>query len=147
MKLTAETFDILNEELQELETISLPAARSAVEESKSQGDNSQNSEYFVAAEAEAHVKARHMAVVATLAAHNTPLSAAAHKVSPGSQIVLSVDGIDEVYVYGSAEENLCWPDVITPLSPMGKFLVNLELGQSFSFNGKEITLKSVVNKT
>lgn len=146
MNLTLETFNKLKEELRTLETVRLPITRLAVEESKSQGDNSQNSEYFVAAEEESQVKTRYVTVAAALAAHASAVTVSTQKVSPGSQIVLSVGGVDECYIYGSAEENLCWPDVITPLSPIGRFLVNLEPGQSFRFNGTEMTLKSVTFK-
>ena len=143
MKLTAVTLGKLKEELRTLETVRLPAARLSVEESKSQGDNSQNSEYFVAAEEESQVKARHASVLAALAAHTLAARVSEQKVSSGSQIVLSVGGVDEIYIYGSAEENLCWPDVVTPQSPIGKFLENLEPGQSFRYNGIEMTLKSI----
>ena len=146
MKLTLKTFNKLKEELRILETVRLPTTRLAVEESKSQGDNSQNSEYFVAADDESQVKARYAIVIAALAAHVSSVTVSTQKVSPGSQIVLSAGGVDECYIYGSVEENLCWPDVITPLSPMGRFLVNLEPGQGFRFNGTEMTLKSVAYK-
>lgn len=147
MRLTSKTFNALTQELYLLETVRLPAARQAVEESKLQGDNSQNNEYFVAAEDEAQARTRHALVVAAIQAHNVSLASCANKVGAGSQIVLSVGNIDEVYLYGSVEESMCWPDVVTPLSPIGKFLTDLEPGQSFVFNGTQMTLKSIVDRT
>lgn len=122
MKLTAKTYTKLVEELEHLSAIVLPAARLSVEESKSQGDNSQNSEYFVAAQEESAVKARYASVYNTLEAHKVHKHESAGKFATGSEVVLDIEGEQESYIYGALEEMSCWSDVITPQSPLGLFL-------------------------
>ena len=147
MKLTAKTYTKLVEELEHLSAIALPAARLSVEESKSQGDNSQNSEYFVAAQEESAVRARYTSVCDALEAHKAYRHNAARKISTGSEVILDVEGEQESYLYGAPEEMSCWSDVITPQSPLGLFLDKLEVGASGKFNKLTIKLISITDRT
>lgn len=129
MSVSRTTRERLAKELRHLEEVGLPAARRAIEDARTQGDTSQNPDFFIAAEAEGRLRDRHSRLLRLL--REPPVDAAqGGAVTVGVVVDLDFgDGI-ETYTVGSIEEQFGAVQVITPESPVGRAIMGALPGQT-----------------
>jgi transcription elongation factor GreA len=146
MRLSQRTLERLEAELIQIEQVLLPAARAAVEDSRTQGDSSQNPDYFVAAEAEASLLTRQSSIRHALDAHagSSAAPAAEGVASPGRFLLLDFGAGPEEFLLGSIEERWGDVEVVTPTSPIGAAVTGLRKGARFRLpSGVEVVLVDV----
>jgi len=146
VKLSREARIRLEQELGRLENELLPAARRGVEEARTQGDMSQNPDFFIAAEAEGRLLLRRSAVVEALEADATsvPVALDAGVVAPGCVVTLDFGDGPEEYLIGSIEEQYGDMLVITPESPIGRELIGRCAGAEVaSPSGSRVRLAAI----
>lgn len=137
MRLSDAAFLKLSIELSRLLDEQLPAALALVNDSRTAGDISQNSDYFVAADAEAQVRVRVRRIEAVLAAHAKAVESGeavsgVDVVRAGVVVTVDFGGNDLAkYLFGSIEEaGVADVDVVTLDSPMGKAVLGAAVGDS-----------------
>lgn len=145
MRLSKFTRDVLQQELTHLREEALPRLAGLVIDAKSQGDTSQNPDYFIVAEEERQVNQRVAEVVAALAADDHEDEPPLDVVGPGRLVVVDFgDGDAETLVFGSVEERCLGLDVMTPGSPLGERLLGRKVGESVETpSGVRVVVKDV----
>ena len=125
MQLSSPTLSKLVSELEELLHVKIPAVQKAIENAKGAGDNSQNTDYFVAATEEAQLRGRAVRIRRVIDEHNSALAkddltVRADVVRVGVLVELTFeDGGAAEYLVGSIEESCTGHTVVTPDSPLG----------------------------
>lgn len=130
VRLTKEAVQRLEAELVTLTEEEAPRVRAMVEEAKGAGDNSQNPDYFLAAEEEANLLARIKRVRDALEAHAAASMVAldTETVQPGVFVDLDFgDGPESFYV-GSISAAGGDITVLTPESRVGAALIGKRVG-------------------
>ena len=129
MRLTQQAEQRLRDELAWLEDVEIPRVRSMVEEAKSAGDNSQNPDYFMAAEEEGNVLARVKRTRAALAGHDLAegVELDLSFVQPGVFVHLDFGDGPEMFYVGAIEASGDVP-VLTPMSKVGQDLMGRSVG-------------------
>lgn len=147
MRLSESSYNRISGEVRFLIEVRVPAVRAMVVESKGAGDNSQNTDYFSAAEEEGRVLAELARLQAVLHAHE--LAAARGQETPdglsvacGVVVTVSFGEDDsEDYLIGSIEESRSSDiAVVTPESPLGAALMGCRVNDQVRWetpNGKE----------
>lgn len=117
----------------------LPAAQQVIENAKGAGDNSPNTDYFVAAAEEAQLRGRAVRIERAIDAHNSALSvvgsaARGNVASVGVVAELTFeDGGAEEYLVGSIEETVTGHTVVTPDSPLGLEVLGGAVGDTVTW--------------
>ena len=132
----------LREELRRLDTELLPAAHAAIEDARTQGDTSQNPDFFLAAEAEGQLYARRSAVLAALGDAGSE-EAFDGTVRPGVSVVLDFGEGEETFLFGSVEEMRSGFQVITPGSPLGAALSGQQAGTTVQHGSMSVRVVAV----
>lgn len=130
MRLTKDAVQRLEAELTMLVEEEAPRVRAMVEEAKGAGDNSQNPDYFLAAEEEANLLARIKRVRDALEGHATASMTTLdlETVQPGVFVELDFgDGPESFYV-GSISAAGGDTTVLTPESRVGAALLGKRVG-------------------
>ena len=133
--LTATAAERLHDELTHIREVQLPAAREAIAESKSAGDNSENNDFFVALDDEAQLLARVAQIEATLRDAEIVESVSTSNVGPGTVVSLDFgDGDVEKMFVGSIEESkVSEHPVLTVTSPLGAAVLGAAVGEVVSY--------------
>jgi transcription elongation factor GreA len=131
----------LREELHALETTLIPAAHAAIEDARTQGDTSQNPDFFLAAEEEGKLYTRRSIILAALA--ETIDTVFDGTVQAGVVVVLDFGTGPEEFLVGSVEELRSGFDVITPGSPLGIALLGHHAGDVVRSGPVEVTVVDV----
>jgi transcription elongation factor GreA len=148
MQLSSPTLLKLVSELGELLNVKIPAAQQVIENAKGAGDNSQNTDYFVAATEEAQLRGRAVRIERTIDAHNSALAVAGSAacgdvVRVGVVVELTFeDGGAEEYLVGSIEETATGYTVVTPDSPLGLGVLGGVVGDTVTWetpSGAEVS--------
>jgi transcription elongation factor GreA len=153
VRLSDISYNRISDEVQFLMNVRVPEVRAMVVASKGAGDNSQNTDYFSAAEEEGRVLAELARLQAVLHAHE--LAVAEEQVVPdGGTVVCGVivtiefsKEDHEDYLIGSIEESRSSnAAVITPESPLGSALMGRHVGEEVCWstpNGQEMKAELV----
>jgi transcription elongation factor GreA len=145
MRLSQATELRLREELRKLSEVELPKIREAVYEARTQGDSSQNPDYFTVAEEEGMVLARIEQIRHALAQHESSVDQdrSWDRAVPGCVIVLDFgDGREKMY-FGSIEESGDL-EVLTPGSPIGRAVDGRQVGDRIELpTGLSVTVVAV----
>jgi len=153
VRLSDSSYNRISDEVRFLSDVRVPEVRAMVVASKGAGDNSQNTDYFSAAEEEGRVLAELARLQAVLHAHE--LAVAGGQVVPdGGTVVCGVvvtiafsDEDHEDYLIGSIEESKSSnAAVVTPESPLGSALMGRRSGEEVCWstpNGEEMKAKLV----
>lgn len=145
MRLSHATEMRLREELRHLSEVELNRIREAVFEARTQGDSSQNPDYFNIAEEEGMVLARIEQVRSALARHdNAPEQDITwDHASPGCVLILDFGAGCERMYFGSIEET-CDLEVLTPGSPIGRAVHGKQAGDVVELpGGLQVTVVAV----
>ena len=132
----------LEAELHLLETELIPAAHAAIEDSRTQGDSSQNPDFFLAADGEGSLYARRAAILAALSGEGAQ-AAFDGTVQVGVAVTLDFGAGDERFLFGSVEEMRSGFEVITPASPLGVVLADHRSGDVVRYGSSEIRIVAV----
>lgn len=147
MRLSESSYNRISDEVRFLINVRVPEVRAMVVASKGAGDNSQNTDYFSAAEEEGRVLAELARLQSVLHAHE--LAAARGQEAPdGLSVVCGVvatvsfgEGDSEDYLVGSIEESRSSDvAVVTPESPLGAALMGSRINDQVRWempNGQE----------
>lgn len=129
-----------------LETVELPAAYEVVLEAKSAGDNSENSDFFIAKTEEAHLLGRVKVIRNTLADAVVVDNVEATSVTPGTVVGLDFgDGDVEHMFFGDIEMSAATDlDVLTAKSPLGRAVAGASEGDAVTY---ESPTGAVINAT
>jgi transcription elongation factor GreA len=130
MRLTKQAEQRLREEMAWLDDVEIPRVRTMVEDARSAGDNSQNPDYFMAAEEEGNVLARAKRTREALAGHDLADGTAIDVscVQPGVFVHLDFGDGEEVFYVGAIEGAGGDVPVLTPLSKVGQALMGCCVG-------------------
>lgn len=153
MRLSDSSYNRISDEVRFLSDVRVPEVRAMVVASKGAGDNSQNTDYFSAAEEEGRVLAELARLQAVLHAHELAV-VAGHEIPDGSTVVCGVivtiafsEKDHEDYLIGSIEESRSSDTfVVTPESPLGSALMGCRSGEEVCWstpNGEEMKAKLV----
>lgn len=147
MRLSESSYNRITDEVRFLVDVRVPEVRAMVVASKGAGDNSQNTDYFSAAEEEGRVLAEITRLQAVLDAHELAV-ARGQELPDGLSVVCGVvatvafeEGDCEDYLVGSIEESRSSDmAVVTPESPLGAALIGRMVSEQVRWempNGKE----------
>ncbi len=130
VRLTKEAVQRLEAELTMLVDVEAPRVRTMVEEAKGAGDNSQNPDFFIAAEEEANVLARMKRVRDALEAHSvaSQIAVDTETVQPGVFVDLDFGDGPECFYVGSISAAGGGTAVLTPESRVGASLLGKRVG-------------------
>lgn len=153
VRLSDSSYNRISDEVQFLMNVRVPEVRALVVASKGAGDNSQNTDYFSAAEEEARVLSELARLQSVLDAHELAV-VAGHAVPDGSTVVCGVivtiafsEEDHEDYLIGSIEESRSSKAaVVTPESPLGLVLMGRRVGEEVCWStpsGKEMKAELV----
>jgi transcription elongation factor GreA len=136
-RLTKETFERLQEELEDLKTRGRIEIAKAIEAARALGDLSENGDYHAAKDAQGKMEARIRQLEATLedAEIVTTEAGSGGSVEVGVVVALRYDGDDteERYLIGSIEERRDGVTVVSPQSALGQALVGKKRGDRVSY--------------
>jgi transcription elongation factor GreA len=147
MRLSDSSYNRISDEIKFLMNVRVPEVRAMVVASKGAGDNSQNTDYFSAAEEESRVLAELARLQSVLDSHELAV-VAGHEMPDASTVVCGVivtiafsEGDREDYLIGSIEESRSsLAAVVTPESPLGSALMGRRVGEEVCWsmpNGQE----------
>ena len=153
MRLSDSSYNRISNEMQFLMNKRVPEVRAMVVASKGAGDNSQNTDYFSAAEEEGRVLAELARLQAVLHAHELAV-VEGQEIPDGRTVVCGVlvtiafsDEDLEDYLIGSIEESKSSDTfVVTPESPLGSALMGRHAGDEVCWstpNGQEMKAELV----
>jgi transcription elongation factor GreA len=138
-KLSKETFERLQAELEDLKTRGRIEIAKAIEAARALGDLSENGDYHAAKDSQGKMEARIRQLEATLEDA---------QVVEAVEVSLRYDGDDEVehYIIGSIEERRDGVTVISPDSALGKALEGCKGGDRITYEtptGARLTVEVV----
>ncbi|MCL5076684.1 MAG: transcription elongation factor GreA [Actinobacteria bacterium] len=131
-KLTRQTYQRLQEELQDLTTRGRIEIAAAIEAARALGDLKENGDYHAAKDTQGKMEARIRQIQALLSsAEIVEEEEQSETVTTGSIVHLRYDGDDELeqYLIGSIEEKRPGVSVISPASPLGQAILGKTEGQ------------------
>lgn len=131
-KLTRQTYQRLQEELQDLTTRGRIEIAAAIEAARALGDLKENGDYHAAKDTQGKMEARIRQIQALLSsAEIVEEEEQSDTVTTGSIVHLRYDGDDELeqYLIGSIEEKRPGVSVISPASPLGQAILGKTEGQ------------------
>lgn len=131
-KLTRQTYQRLQEELQDLTTRGRIEIAAAIEAARALGDLKENGDYHAAKDTQGKMEARIRQIQALLSsAEIVEEEEQSDAVTTGSIVHLRYDGDDELeqYLIGSIEEKHPGVSVISPASPLGQAILGKTEGQ------------------
>ncbi len=141
--LTQETFNRLNEELNELKTVGRVEIARAIEAARALGDLSENGDYHAAKDSQGKMEARIRQLEHLLSNSQivTETNSEATSVTTGVIVALLYEGDTEPerFLVGSIEEKPEGVSVLSPNSPLGVALLGKEVGDDIEYeapNGK-----------
>jgi transcription elongation factor GreA len=145
-KLTHDTFDRLQAELEDLRTRGRIDIARAIEAARALGDLSENGDYHAAKDSQGKMEARIRQLEAMLeGAQIIDVNAAgpADEIVPGRLVSLRYVGDDDVerYLIGSIEERQEGVSVVSPNSPLGQALAGRKKGDRVSYEAPSGTLE------
>jgi transcription elongation factor GreA len=135
-KLTKETHDRLQAELEDLTTRGRVDIARQIEAARALGDLSENGDYHAAKDAQGKMEARIRQLRATLgSAVIVERAAAAEAVEPGTEVEIRYEGDDETqrYFVGSIEERRDEVPVVSAASPLGQALLGHRPGDTVEY--------------
>jgi transcription elongation factor GreA len=137
-QLSRDTFDRLQEELDDLRTRGRVEIARAIEAARALGDLSENGDYHAAKDSQGKMEARIRQLEAMLEGAQIVDSEAAGSsgtVTTGVVVSLRYAGDDDVerYLIGSIEERREGVSIISPASPLGQALMGHGPGDSVSY--------------
>lgn len=131
--LSPETYQRLQDELEDLTTRGRVDIARAIEAARALGDLSENGDYHAAKDAQGKMEARIRQLQATLSKATVIEAPAAGsaEVVPGSVVSIRYEGDQEVerYLVGSIEERREGVSVVSPGSPLGRALLGRRAGE------------------
>jgi transcription elongation factor GreA len=138
-QLTRDTFDRLQDELEDLRTRGRVEIARAIEAARALGDLSENGDYHAAKDSQGKMEARIRQLQAMLEGVQIVDAAAAESsatVTTGSVVSLRYAGDDEVerFLLGSIEERREGVSIISPNSPLGQALMGHAPGDHVSYD-------------
>jgi transcription elongation factor GreA len=151
-QLTRDTYDRLQDELEDLRTRGRVEIARAIEAARMLGDLSENGDYHAAKDSQGKMEARIRQLEAMLEGAqivDTEAAGSSTTVTTGSVVALRYAGDDEVerYLIGSIEERREGLSIISPNSPLGQALMGHGPGVQVSYeapSGKlEVEIVSV----
>lgn len=120
-----------------------PAIAERIATARAFGDLSENQEYTDARTEQKNVENRILEIQETLKNAVLIKAKASDKVIIGATVVIDMGGKEFTYsVVGPVEANPL-EGKISHESPIGKALLGRKAGESFDFNGKKVTIKSI----
>lgn len=129
-KLTKESLANLQAELQELETVQLPAVVKRIAKAREQGDLSENSEYKDAKDQQELLQVRIEEIKIILAGATVIKGSGGSGIRVGSQITLSSSfGKQTFTLIGEFDKAASQADTISVVSPLGKALLGKKVGE------------------
>ncbi len=136
-RLTPETYERLQAELEDLTTRGRVEIAKAIESARALGDLSENGDYHAAKDAQGKMEARirHLQAMLESAVVIDAHQRTGGKIGAGSVVALRYDAADEVqrYLVGSIEERRDGMPVISVSSPLGQALMNRAIGETVSY--------------
>jgi transcription elongation factor GreA len=128
-KLSADAFERLQSELEDLRTRGRVEIARAIEAARMLGDLSENGDYHAAKDSQGKMEARIRQLEATLK-NAVVVEASTDEVGSGSVVGIRYEGDDEVerYLIGSIEERHDEVEVMSPSSPLGSALLGKRVG-------------------
>ena len=149
-RLTKETFERLQAELEDLKTTGRIEIARAIEAARALGDLSENGDYHAAKDAQGKMEARIRQLAATLEGAQVVASepGSVESVEVGVVVSLRYEGDDAVerYLIGSIEEHPDGVTVVSPQSALGQALAERRLGDKVSYEtptGATLTVEIV----
>ncbi len=146
--MSQEGYDNLMAELHRLETVERPKASAAIAEARGQGDLSENSEYDVAKEAQAHLEGRinrlKMEIASAKIVDTSRLSADAVQILSRVELTNVDTGAQLQYTIVSESEANLREGKISIKTPIAQGLLNKKVGQEASIrlpNGNTLRLR------
>ena len=140
--LSQESYDRLNEELNQLKTSGRQEIAERIEAARSEGDLKENGGYHAAREEQSKMEGRIQELTYLLDhAEVGEATSSTDEVAPGLIITATVNGTEKIFMLGSREAN-DWVDVdVYPESaPLGAAVMGKKVGDTASYtapNGKE----------
>ncbi len=137
-QLTRDTFDRLQDELEDLRTRGRVEIARAIEAARALGDLSENGDYHAAKDSQGKMEARIRQLQAMLEGAqilDTEQAGSSGMVTTGVVVSLRYEGDDEVerYLIGSIEERREGVAIISPNSPLGQALTGHGPGDHVSY--------------
>ena len=142
ISLTAEGKKELEAELKHL-IAERPAITERIATARAFGDLSENEEYSSARNEQKIAESRILEIQEILKSAKIIHSGNKTKVSLGAVVELDFGGRDATYTLVGPTEANPLDGKISNESPIGKALFGRKTGESFDFNGKKITIKSI----
>ena len=145
-RLTPETFDRLQSELEDLTTRGRVEIAQAIESARALGDLSENGDYHAAKDAQGKMESRVRQLQAMLKEVEIVDESGADdgSISLGSTVTLRYEGDDEDdtqrFFVGSIEERQGDLPVISPSSPLGQVLIGRAAGDAVEYQAPGGTL-------
>ncbi len=144
--LSQESYDRLNEELNQLKTTGRQEIAERIEAARSEGDLKENGGYHAAREEQSKMEGR-IQELTYLLEHAEVGEAPTNtdEVAPGLIVTATVNGTEKIFMLGSREANE-WVDVdVYPESaPLGEAVMGKKVGDTASYtapNGKEFQVE------
>ncbi len=135
--LSPETYQRLQEELEDLTTRGRVEIARAIEAARALGDLSENGDYHAAKDSQGKMESRIRKLQAMLGSAVIVESGSSEEgtVGAGSVVALRYEGDDEVerYLVGSIEERRDDVSVISPASPLGQALIGRSPGETVEY--------------
>lgn len=151
-KLTRETYDRLQAELEDLTTRGRVEIAQAIESARALGDLSENGDYHAAKDSQGKMEARVRQLQALLkvAVVVDTSEATDGSVTTGSVVTLRYEGDDEDdvqrFFVGSIEEQREGLPVVSPSAPLGQVLIGKSAGSTVEYKAPGGTLRVEIVK-
>ena len=147
-KLTRQTVDRMEAEVKHLKDVLIPTAEAEVADSKTAGDNSENTEFINAYNVKQQHEARLKTLETTMRDATIVDTADLSKVNEGVVVRMDFGGgnCEDMYVSDSEASTAVTLDVVTPESPLGASLIDSSVGDKVSYtltNGSTVTVEIV----
>jgi len=144
-QLTRDTFDRLQDELEDLRTRGRVEIARAIEAARALGDLSENGDYHAAKDTQGKMEARIRQLEAMLEGAeivDTSVAGSSGAVTTGVVVSLRYDGDEDVerFLIGSIEERREGVSIISPNSPLGQALMGRREGARVSYDAPSGTL-------
>jgi transcription elongation factor GreA len=144
-KLSAEAYERLSAEVEDLTTRGRVEIARAIEAARALGDLSENGDYHAAKDSQGKMEARIRQLQGLLASAVIVEEGAAPAgmVAPGAVVSIRYDGDEEVehYLVGSIEERRDGLSVISPDSPLGRALAGKVVGDLIEYQAPGGSMK------